>query len=138
PATFERIATLAWTQAQVQLHHLGITAEEAHLFQHLANRILYADARMRGPAAAIARNRLRPGGLSAHPISRGLPIVLLRIDEVEDREIVRQALRAHEYWRTKGLAVDLVILNEEPPSYRDDLQHAPAGLVRARRPGTGA
>ena len=23
-ATFERAATLAWTQAQVQLHHLGI------------------------------------------------------------------------------------------------------------------
>ena len=27
PATFERTVTLAWTQAQVQLHHLGIDAE---------------------------------------------------------------------------------------------------------------
>src|SRR5262249_8464457 len=32
PAIFERTATLAWTQAQVQLHHLGISADEAHLF----------------------------------------------------------------------------------------------------------
>src|ERR1019366_7945010 len=32
-AAFERAATLAWTQAQVQLHHLGITPDEAHLFQ---------------------------------------------------------------------------------------------------------
>jgi cyclic beta-1,2-glucan synthetase len=137
PATFERIATLAWTQAQVQLHHLAVTAEEAHLFQHVANRVLYADPRMRGPAAAVARNRLGPAGLWPHRISGDLPIVLLRIDEVADREIVRQALRAHEYWRTKGLAVDLVILNEEPQSYRDELQHALEGLVRAGRPSLG-
>src|SRR3989442_10009566 len=49
--------------------------------------------------------------LSLHdalPIS----IVLVRIDEVGDVDIVRQLLRAHEYWRMKQLAVDLVILNE--------------------------
>ena len=28
-SAFERAATLAWTQAQVQLHHLGIDAAEA-------------------------------------------------------------------------------------------------------------
>src|SRR5207249_9820785 len=41
PATFERASSLAWTQAQVQLHHLRITRDEAHLFQRLANRLLY-------------------------------------------------------------------------------------------------
>src|SRR5262249_4020694 len=51
PATFERIATLAWTQAQVQLHHLAIAPEEAPLFQQIANRILYADPGLRAPAA---------------------------------------------------------------------------------------
>src|SRR5207249_5932645 len=45
PATFERAATLAWTQAQVQLRHLGVGSDEAHLFQSLASRILYSDRR---------------------------------------------------------------------------------------------
>ena len=36
-----RAATLAWTQAQVQLRHLGIDASQANLFQQLAGRILY-------------------------------------------------------------------------------------------------
>jgi cyclic beta-1,2-glucan synthetase len=138
PATFERITTLAWTQAQVQLHHLGITAEEAHLFQQIANRILYTDPRLRTSAATLARNVLGPAALWAHRISGDLPIVLVRIDEIEDREIVRQLLRAHEYWRIKGLAVDLVILNEKPPSYLQDLQSALEGLVRAGRPTLGA
>ena len=38
---FDRAATLAWTQAQVQLHHLGIDAGEAGLFQGLAGNLLY-------------------------------------------------------------------------------------------------
>ena len=44
---FERAVTLAWTQAQVQLHHLGVGADEAHLFQRLANRVLYSDPTLR-------------------------------------------------------------------------------------------
>ena len=57
-----------------------------------------------------------PGGprrSGRHGISGDLPIVLVRIDDAEDQEIVRQLLRAHEYWRMKQLAVDLVILNEQ-------------------------
>ena len=88
----------------VQLHHLGIGAEEAPLFQQLANRIIHADSGMRAPAAVLMRNTLGPSALWAHRISGDLPIVLVRIDEVEDRGIVRQLLRAHEYWRLKGLA----------------------------------
>src|SRR4029077_8028634 len=54
PAIFERTATLAWTQAQVQLHHLGITADEAHLFQRVATRLLYCDPSLRAPAEVLA------------------------------------------------------------------------------------
>ena len=43
PAVFERAATMAWTQAQVHLRHLGIPADEANLFQRLANRLLFAE-----------------------------------------------------------------------------------------------
>ena len=55
-AAFERAATLAWTQAQVQLHHLGIEQDEAHLFQRLANRILYSDPSLRPPPGLLAQN----------------------------------------------------------------------------------
>ena len=49
---FERAATLAWTQAQVQLHHLGIDPGEAGLFQRLAGHLLYPAA----DAAAVLRH----------------------------------------------------------------------------------
>ena len=46
-AAFERAGTLAWTQAQVELFHLGIDANEAGLFQRLASHVLYANPALR-------------------------------------------------------------------------------------------
>ena len=122
---FVRAATLAWTQAQIQLRHLGIDAAEAGLFQRLAGYVLYADASMRPSSDSHTAEEPagRPrSGLTAFPaICRSC---CLRIDDVEDIAIARQLLRAHEYWRMKRLAVDLVILNERATSYLQDLQIA--------------
>jgi cyclic beta-1,2-glucan synthetase len=131
PAAFERAAAMAWTQAQVQLRHLGIEPDEANLFQRLANRILYSDPSLRSPAEVLARNTQGAPALWAHGVSGDLPILLVRIDEMDDLGLVRQALKAHEYFRLKGLAVDLVILNEKASSYVQDLQNALEALVRS-------
>ncbi len=121
-AAFDRVKTLAWTQAQVQLRYLGIDFEEAQQFQRIANRVLYADSSLRANREILERNFLGQSALWPHGISGDLPIVLVRIDDDHDLEIVKQLLRAHEYWRLKRLAVDLVILNERPTSYASELQ----------------
>jgi cyclic beta-1,2-glucan synthetase len=128
---FNRAKTLAWTQAQVQLRHIGLKAEEAADFQRLAAPILYADRAFRASPEAMARGAGPQSGLWPLSISGDLPIVLLRIDDIEDMPQVRQLLRAHEYWRMKRLAVDLVIVNERAASYVQDLQIAIDTAVRS-------
>ncbi len=135
--TFERAATLAWTQAQVQLHHLGIGPDEAHLFQILGGSILYSDRTLRAAPEIIQRQVGGVATLWALSISGDLPIVLVEIDEADDIGIVRQLLRAHEYWRMKGLAVDLVIFNDKAPSYAQDLQTLLDTLVRMSQSSPG-
>jgi len=132
-ATFERILVLAWTQAQIQLHHLGIGSDEAHLFQRLANVVIYADPSLRPPSEVLTRTALEHGPLWAQGISGDLPIVLALIDEDQDIDIIRQILRAHEYWRMKQLPVDVVIVNETPPSYDQNFQDSLATLVRGNQ-----
>jgi cyclic beta-1,2-glucan synthetase len=129
-SAFERAATLAWTQAQVQLHHLGIDAGEASLFQRLAGYLLYAAPTLRPSSDTIQRGGGGQPGLWPQGISGDLPIVLLRIDDTENLDLARQLLQAHEYWRMKQLAVDLVILNERASSYVQDLQITLEALVR--------
>ncbi len=130
-SAFDRAKTLAWTQAQVELRHVGVTPGEAADFQRLAAPILYADLRFRIGAEALRRGLGAQEGLWPHAISGDLPIVVLRIDDMEDMRQVRQLLRAHEYWRSKRLGVDLVILNERRTSYVQDLQVAIETAIRS-------
>jgi cyclic beta-1,2-glucan synthetase len=130
---FDRATTLAWTQAQVQLRHLGIGAGDAHLYQRLANRVLYADPTLRPNSETLQRGGGSASLLWPHGISGDLPIVLARVDQTGDHDIVRQLLLAHEYWQMKQLSVDLVILDESPPSYAQDFQNSLESLVRANR-----
>ena len=130
---FERAVTLAWTQSQVQLHHLGVGPDQAHLFQRLANRALYSDPTLRPSPDVLKRSAGGQSKLWASGISGDLPIVLVRIDAAEDLEIVRELVRAHEYWRMKRFDVDLVIVNERPSSYDQDLQTALEALIRANQ-----
>src|SRR6185369_13147322 len=124
---------------QVQLHYLGINPGEAGLFQRLAGHLLYAAPTMRSSSETIRRGAGAQAGLWGQGISGDLPIVLLRIADAENLDIARQLLQAHEYWRMKQLAVDLVILNERASSYVQDLQIALESQVRAgqSRPPVG-
>jgi cyclic beta-1,2-glucan synthetase len=138
-ASFARAAMLAWTQAQVQLRHNGVTPDEAGLFQRMAGAILYSDPSMRPSSAALRRGVAAvaaAGGVGAaplwvHGVSGDLPILLVRVDDIEHMALVRQLVHAHEYWRMKRLAVDLVIVNERASSYVQDLQAALETLVRS-------
>ncbi|RPH56746.1 MAG: hypothetical protein EHM89_14965, partial [Acidobacteria bacterium] len=133
PRVFERALSLAWTQTQVQLHHLGIGPDEAQLFQRLANAVLYSDAALRPSSEILGHSTLERAALWAHGISGDLPIVLACIDKAEDVDTARQLLRAHEYWRMKQLSADVIILNEKPVSYEQDLQGSLEALVRGSR-----
>ncbi len=134
PGAFERAATLAWTQAQMQLHHLGIDNDDANRFQRLANHVVFSDPALRPPAAAIAAGAGHAAQLWPAGISGDLPIVMVRVDDDSHLALVRQLLQAHEYWRLKQLAVDLVIINERAVSYADDMQSALDALVRLHQP----
>ncbi len=129
PGVAARTFALAYTHAQVSLRHLGIPVEEAQLFERLGSRVFFSDASLRADADTLSRSTLGQSGLWGHGISGDLPIVLVRVRENDDLNLVRQVLKAHELWRLKGLKADAVILNEHPASYRDELHQQLAQLV---------
>lgn len=133
PSAFARAATLAWTQAQVQLRHLGITHADAADFQTLGGMLMRNDSRLRASPAQIVAGAAPQSALWSLGISGDLPIVLLRIDDAADIAALHQAISAHEYWQMHQHAVDLVILNDRTSSYVQDLQIAIESAVRAAR-----
>lgn len=126
-----RSKELAAVHAQIRLNQLSMNKEEADLFQRVAGRLIFSDLSLRPRPAVLARNNRTQAALWPYGISGDLPICLVRIEDQTDIEMVRQLLRAHEYWRMKGLAVDLVILNEYPSSYFQELQEDILGVIRS-------
>ena len=81
--------------------------------------------------ATLIKNRRGQSGLWGYAISGDLPIVLLQVGDLANIDLVRQLVQAHAYWRLKGLAVDMVIWNEDRAGYRQLLQDRIMGLIAA-------
>ncbi len=140
PNAFDRVTTLAWSQGQIERHHIGITSDQANQYQRLASHLLYANPALRVPPQTIERGAQPANALWGHGISGDLPIILAHVDEEQELPFVRDLLQAHEYWQRRQFDVDLVILNEKATSYAQDLQVSLESLVRigqARRRHTG-
>ena len=118
----ERVLALSWTHSQVVQRRLEASNLDTQLFDRLASSVLYGNPTLRAPRGLIARNRGGQAGLWPYAISGDLPIILVRIADVANLDLVRQLVKAHAYWRRKGLAADLVIWNEDPSGYRQVLQ----------------
>lgn len=129
-AACERAAALAWTRAQVQLRHLGVTHRDADNFQRLAGHLIYAAPALRPSSEVVAAGAGGQPDLWALGISGDLPLILLRIDDLEHLAPARDLLHAAEYWKLQRLPVDVVILNDHAASYIQDLQGALEALVR--------
>ncbi len=130
-AAFERTKTMARRLAHRQLHDLGVDFDEARQFQRIASQVLYSDSTLRAPRELLSRNEQGPRGLWSYGISGDLPIVVVRIDDEGGLGFVEQLLRAHQYWRCKRLAVDLVILNDRPAPRAAQLQQALDAAIRS-------
>jgi cyclic beta-1,2-glucan synthetase len=130
PSSPPRAFAMAFTNAHISLTHLGISSEDARLFDRLASRVLYLDTTLRAEPELLARNVLGQPALWPHGISGDIPLLLVRVQEEDDLGLVRQVLQAQEYWRLKGLSADAVVLNEHPVSYRDEMHEALEALIQ--------
>jgi cyclic beta-1,2-glucan synthetase len=125
----DRVIELSWTHSQVMLRQLDANEADAQLYARLANSVVYVNPMLRAEAGVLIRNHRGQSALWSHAISGDLPIVLVQIKSQENIELVRQLVKAHAYWRSKGLAVDLAIWNEEHNGYRQELQEQIIGLI---------
>ncbi|MEX0858464.1 MAG: glucoamylase family protein [Balneolaceae bacterium] len=124
PNAIDRVFDLAAVYSRVELDHIGISSKEAHYFQKLASYLLYSDGAYRADVGVLAKNRKKQPGLWPYGISGDLPLLVFRIKDVDEMIGIKKILRAHAFWRFKELKVEILFLNDHPPSYADQVQEA--------------
>ena len=124
PHAAQRALDLAWTVTQIDLRHAGIDSAQAAVFQEIAGHLIYAREALRPPPDELRRNQGSQSRLWTHGISGDQPILLAIIDAVKGLPTLRQLFAAHQYWRRRGLAVDLVVVIGQPHDYLQELRQA--------------
>ena len=127
----ERAFEMAWFQSQEVLRHLNASEADAQVFDRVATALIFANGLRRAAPSVIARNQLGQSGLWRFGVSGDLPIILLRIGNLNRITLVKQVLQAHAYWRMKGVKTDLVIVNEDFSGYRAVLQDQIMGMINS-------
>ena len=125
----DRVFDLAWTNCQVALHQINASESDAQVYGRLASAIIYANPEWRAHASVLRQNRRGQNDLWGYGISGDLPIVIVRIEDQENIGLIARMVQAHAYWHLKGLAVDLVIWNENSSVYRDSLSEKINDLI---------
>jgi cyclic beta-1,2-glucan synthetase len=108
---------LALTRSQVETKFLNINAQEMELYQEMMSDIIFISPQRLEYRDNIMANRKGQSSLWPYGISGDRPIILVVLSKTEEAEILYEVLRAHEYWRTKDLRTDLVVLVSEENSY---------------------
>ncbi len=125
----DRVFDLSWTHSQVVRRQINASQADAHLYERMAGLVVYAHPLLRAEPAVLRQNRRGQPSLWGQAISGDLPIVVLQVFDTESLDLVRQMVRAHGYWRSKGLQTDLVIWNEGQTGYRQHLQEQILGML---------
>ena len=91
--------------------------------------LLYPHSLLRAVPSTLAANTQNQSGLWAFGISGDYPILLVRIGEETELELVHPLLQAHTYWRNRGLKVTFVILNQRDTEYTQELYNQVHRLI---------
>lgn len=128
----KRAFHLAWVRTQIDLRHLNLSPQQAMDAMRLASRLLYAPPLKANRREAIHKNSLGQSALWPRGLSGDAPILTIRVTNLADLAFVTLVARQHQYLCARGLAVDLVILDETEASYQDALMHQVRDHLAAR------
>ncbi len=120
---YRSLPTLEWSfelarqRSEAEVADLALSSQDLPAVAMLLSLLLYSHDALRAPAGILAANRLGQRSLWKYALSGDLPILLVRIGSAEDAAILSSVLRAHRFWRGRGVSVDVVILNERAEGY---------------------
>jgi cyclic beta-1,2-glucan synthetase len=126
----DRMTEIALARGGDDRSRLRISPSQEQLFQRLSAQVIYPGALFRTDASTIDANRLRAVELGRLGISGDRPIVLAHLASEDHLPLARDLIQAHAFWRTRGLEVDLVFLDEHATGYFDEIQRQLREMIR--------
>jgi cyclic beta-1,2-glucan synthetase len=132
-AAIESAFQQAEARSLTEMRDLELDSEALAHIQRLLGLLIYPHATLRAAPEVLAANTQGQAKLWPHAISGDFPILVVRVQADDELALVRELLQAHAYWRNRDLKIDLVLMNEQPGGYNEDLQMHLRRLVARMR-----
>ena len=113
----EQAFELSRAKMEAEAIYLGLKGEDIHKYQKMLSLLILKNQMKKIVLEKLPKRVYSQSELWKFGISGDLPILLIKIKDVNDMHVIKDALKAMEFFRSKNIKIDLVILNEERNSY---------------------
>ncbi len=108
---------LSVAKADTEARYLRLNAKQIECYQEILRYLLFPNPFRSKYRKNLDDEKYPQSELWQYGISGDYPILLVKMGQSNEAEILEDILKAYEFFRLKNVAIDLVILNEEPNSY---------------------
>lgn len=112
-----KVLALVRAKAEEEARYLEVTGKEIQNYQKVLSYLLLPNKLKSLQMPSLPKRTYQQNELWQFGISGDLPILLVMIKDVNDIHIVEDVLKAYEFYRSKNVKIEVVILNQEKDSY---------------------
>lgn len=110
---------LSKARVEAESRYLRVKGREIEIYQKMLSYMLFDNPVKSAYMKKNAKQEYHQNELWKYGISGDVPIILVKIKDVNESYVVKEVLKAYEYFRTKNIETELVILDEEKHSYEN-------------------
>ena len=110
---------LSKARVEAENRYLGVKGKETVIYQKILSYIIFGSPLKSEKLKKLTLGEYKQSDLWKYGISGDLPIILVKLQDVNDSYIVKEVLKAYEFFRIKKIETEIVILDEEKHSYEN-------------------
>lgn len=128
----KRTFKLSKARVEAENRYLGLKGSEIDVYQKMLGYLLFNHPISKSKISVDMNESFATSTLWQYGISGDIPILLVKVSNINDVSVLEDVVKAYEYYRTKNISIDLIILNEEESSYENYVKDAIQRLLLNR------
>ena len=110
---------LSKARTEAESRYLRIKGKDIENYQKIASYIIFDNPIKTRTIEKCAKRGYKQSELWKYGISGDLPIILVKIRNINETYVIEEILKAYEFLRIKNIKTEIVILDEEKHSYEN-------------------
>lgn len=125
----KRAFELSKAKNEAQSRYLRVKGEQIRDYQKILSYIMFDNPCKKEILERPQKRKYQQSELWKYGISGDIPIILVKIRNVNEAYIIKEILKAYEFIKTKNFEVEIVIIDEEKHSYENYVREEIDGLI---------